>query len=235
MLITAIILAGGLGTRLRSVVPDLPKPMALINDRPFLEYQLDYWIAQGIKRFILSIGYKHEIIVDYFGNHYKNAELEYVIEQTPLGTGGGLLLAAAKTDHDSSFLLLNGDTFFEVNLGKLINFAQKHDSDWCFSLCSKNESCARYMSIDIQPEGNIISLKSENKQTKYFFNGGVYWVHQRALLDYKLGLNDKISLEDYMIPRALKSNKRLFGIEFTGKFIDIGVPEDYKRASLLLI
>ena len=93
---TAVILAGGLGTRLRSIIPNLPKPMAPIGDRPFLEYQLDYWIAQGVNRFVLSVGYRHQVIIDYFGNSYKGVEVDYVIEQKPLGTGGALLLAAEK-------------------------------------------------------------------------------------------------------------------------------------------
>jgi len=87
--ISALVLAGGLGTRLRSAVPDLPKPMAPINGRPFLEYLLDYWINQGVDRFVLSVGYRHEIITEHFGNKYKEAQIEYVIEKTLLGTGGG--------------------------------------------------------------------------------------------------------------------------------------------------
>jgi D-glycero-alpha-D-manno-heptose 1-phosphate guanylyltransferase len=89
-MITAIVLAGGLGTRLRSVVPDLPKPMAPIKGRPFLEYQLDYWIAQGVDRFVLSLGYRHEVIVEHFGNSYQGVKLDYVVEPTPLGTEAAL-------------------------------------------------------------------------------------------------------------------------------------------------
>ena len=102
---TAVILAGGLGTRLRSAVPDLPKPMAPVAGRPFLEHLLDYWIAQGINRFVLSVGYRHESIVDHFGVAYKSAELLYAIEETPLGTGGALLLAAGKVAAGESFLV----------------------------------------------------------------------------------------------------------------------------------
>ena len=89
---TAIVLAGGLGTRLKSVVSELPKPMAPIQGRPFLEYLLDYWIAQGICHFILSVGYRHEVITAHFGIHYRGAQIDYAIEATPLGTGGGCCL-----------------------------------------------------------------------------------------------------------------------------------------------
>ena len=107
---TAIILAGGLGARLNNTVPNLPKPMAPINNRPFLEHQMDYWIGQGINRFILSVGYLKDLIIDHFGDKYKKASIEYAIEHKPLGTGGGLLLAAKNITEP--FLVLNGDTFF---------------------------------------------------------------------------------------------------------------------------
>ena len=103
-----------MGTRLRSAVPDLPKPMAPIKGRPFLEYQMDYWINQGVNQFLISVGYKKEAIVSHFGASYKGAQVKYVMEEQPLGTGGGLLLAAQ--DLDEPFLLLNGDTFFEADL-----------------------------------------------------------------------------------------------------------------------
>lgn len=230
---SAVILAGGLGTRLRSVVPDLPKPMAPISGRPFLEHQLDYWIEQGVSRFVLSVGYRYEAIVEHFGNRYKDAELDYVIETTPLGTGGGLLLAANKIAKEGSFLLLNGDTYFAVDLKTLIEFASANDADWCFSLFRTNEE-GRYMGIDISPQGRISSLKSGMGQPGRLANGGVYWVNSRSLLAEGFSPGDKVSLEDDIFPAAMASGQRLMGIEFSGTFIDIGVPEDYHRAPALL-
>lgn len=230
---SAIILAGGLGTRLRSTVPDLPKPMAPIHGRPFLEYQIEYWIAQGIRRFVLSLGYRHEAIVQHFGARYKGAELEYVIEQTPLGTGGGLLLAAEKAGQGVPFLVLNGDTYFAVDWKVLSAFAQTHDADWCFSLFRTNEK-ERYMGMEVSPQGRITSLSSGSAHAGRLANGGVYWVHPRALLGGRFAPGDKVSLEDDMFPAALASGQRLVGIEFSGAFIDIGVPDDYHRAATLL-
>lgn len=230
---TAIVLAGGLGTRLRSVVPDLPKPMAPIGGRPFLEYQLDYWIAQGVSRFVLSVGYRHEVIVNYFGNSHKGAELDYVIEQTPLGTGGGLLLAAEKIDGAARFLLLNGDTYFAVGLEALTEFSQANDADWCFSLFRTNEE-GRYMGMDVSPQGRITSLKSGAGQSGRLANGGVYLVRLDALQSEKFPPGVKVSLEDDILPVAMESGQRLFGLEFHGNFIDIGVPDDYYRAPTLL-
>ncbi len=231
---TAIILAGGLGTRLRSAVPDLPKPMAPIGGRPFLEYQLDYWIAQGVSHFVLSVSYRHEAIVDYFGNSYKGTELDYVIEQMPLGTGGGLLLAAEKVGNDAPFLLLNGDTYFAADLKALTKFSQANDADWCFSLFRTNEK-GRYMGMDVSSQGQITSLKSGTGHLGRLANGGVYWVHPRALRGGKFAPGDKASLEDDIFPAAMASGQRLFGIEFPGTFIDIGVPDDYHRAPALLV
>ena len=88
MVTTAIILAGGLGTRLRETVPNLPKPMVPIHNRPFLEHQMDYWIEQGITQFILSVGYLKDIIINHFGNSYKGVSIDYAIDTSPLGTGG---------------------------------------------------------------------------------------------------------------------------------------------------
>lgn len=230
---SAVILAGGLGTRLRSVVSDLPKPMAPIGGRPFLEYQLDYWISQGISRFVLSVGYRHEAITGHFGSRYKGIQLDYAVEEHPLGTGGGFLLAAEQLGQGQPFLLLNGDTYFKADWTVLDAFAVEHDADWCFSLFRTSEK-GRYMGIEMSAQGRITSLKSGVEQGPRLANGGVYWVHPRALsAAWRLG--EKLSLEDDLFPHALAAGRRLFGREFRGTFIDIGVPDDYHRAPSLLV
>ncbi len=229
---SAVILAGGLGTRLRSVVSDVPKPMAPVGGRPFLEYQLEYWINQGISRFVLSVGYRHEAITEHFGSRYKGVELEYAVEEQPLGTGGGLLLAAEKLKQDTPFLLLNGDTYFEADWNVLDACAVEHNADWCFSLFKTIEK-GRYMGIEMSDQGLITSLKSGVEQGPRLANGGVYWVHPRALSgDWRSG--ERLSLEDDLFPQALAAGRRILGIEFRGTFIDIGVPDDYHRAPSLL-
>jgi D-glycero-alpha-D-manno-heptose 1-phosphate guanylyltransferase len=231
--ISAVILAGGLGTRLRSVVPDLPKPMAPISGRPFLEHQIDYWMRQGIGHFVLSVGYRYQTIIDHFGNRYKDADIDYVIEKNPLGTGGGLLLAADKLNNDTPFLLLNGDTYFAVDLQILDCFARSKDADWCFSLFSTQEE-GRYMGMDVSPQGEILSLKQGASKSRRLANGGVYWVNLPALRGTGFVSGDKVSLEDDIFPAAMAAGQHLMGVEFTGAFIDIGVPDDYHRASEVL-
>jgi len=227
----AIILAGGKGTRLRSVVSDVPKPMAPINNRPFLEYQMDYWIKQGIEQFIISVGYKKEVIIDYFGDNYKIAKIDYVVEDQPLGTGGGFLLALK--DVDENCLLLNGDTFFEVDLSLLNKIHDENSSDWTMSLFRANES-GRYMGIDVDKNGKILSLESGTDKIGRLANGGVYLCNPSFIKKVGQNFVGKVSLEDELMPHFLQEQGRLFGVEFSGKFIDIGVPDDYYRASSIL-
>ena len=170
---TAIILAGGLGTRLKKAVPNLPKPMAPILGRPFLEYQMDYWIGQGVNKFILSIGYLNQAITEHFGREYQEASIDYVIEDKPLGTGGALLMAAQGLNEP--FLVLNGDTFFEVDLSLLHDFHKEQRSEWTLSLFRANQS-ERYMGLKLADNGAILALESGSSDSN-LFNGGVYLIN----------------------------------------------------------
>lgn len=219
----AIILAGGLGTRLRPVVADLPKPMAPINGRPFLELQMDYWISQGVSRFVLSIGYLAETISRHFGSSYGGARVDYAVEEAPLGTGGAVLLAARRVG-GGPFLLLNGDTFFEAQLAQLASFHQRNRSDVTLSLFRTTDT-ARYTGVQVDSDGRVRALRGEGPGA--LANGGVYLVNPECLGNAPVA---KCSFEADIFPRLLASGARVFGIEFPGRFIDIGVPEDYFRA-----
>ncbi|MHB8388462.1 MAG: sugar phosphate nucleotidyltransferase [Acidobacteriaceae bacterium] len=224
---TAIILAGGLGTRLRSAVPDLPKPMAPINGRPFLEHQMDYWIGQGMNHFVVSVGYMKEVIMEYFGSSYRATPLTYAIEEEPLGTGGGLLLAA--TGLNEPFLLLNGDTFFEVDFNELRKFHANHQSEWTCSLFRANEN-GRYMGMDVNLDGEIMPLKLGADESGRLANGGVYLINPSVLAKTTFPPGHKLSLEDDLLPAFRAQGGKLYGFESAGIFIDIGVPKDYFRA-----
>ncbi|MCQ8102491.1 sugar phosphate nucleotidyltransferase [Methylomonas sp. SURF-2] len=230
---TAIVLGGGLGTRLRDAVPDLPKPMAPINGRPFLDYLIEYWRGQGVRRFILSVGYRRDAIIDYFGDHYRDAAIDYAVEDTPLGTGGGVLLAARNIAAGERFLLLNGDTFFAVDFERLMRCAQRNDADCCFSMFRSNTE-GRYMAMEVADDGCIRSLKSGKAGVGSLANGGVYYLRRCALQEERFTLRANWSLEDDIFPAALAAGRRLIGVEFLGGFIDIGVPEDYARAGQVL-
>jgi D-glycero-alpha-D-manno-heptose 1-phosphate guanylyltransferase len=229
---TAIILAGGLGTRLRSVVSDLPKPMAPVNKRPFLEHLLEYWTEEGVTRFILSVGYKHELISDHFGTEFMGVPVEYAVEDTPLGTGGGLVLAMDLVAGDDRVLALNGDTFFMANLSQLQKFASDNHADWCFSLFRSND-ISRYMGMSVSDEGRVISLKDRINTGVPLVNGGAYLASPVAIKG-KYQAGEKLSLEDDIFQHALDDHLRIFGMEFPGTFIDIGIPDDYHRAKKIL-
>ncbi len=230
---TAIILAGGLGTRLRSVVSDVPKPMAPINGRPFLELLMDYWIGQGITRFILSVGYQHGAITEHFGSTYGRAQLSYAIEHERLGTGGGLLLAVQQLNDEDAFLLLNGDTFFAVDLPALDRFARQSESGWVLSLFRAGEA-NRYMGITLDARQHIVSLASQRGLPGCLANGGVYWVRISSLATLPFTPGQAVSLEDTLLPALLDSTTTLSGFAANGTFIDIGIPDDYQRAAQLL-
>jgi len=226
---SAIILAGGLGTRLRSVVTEVPKPMAPIQGRPFLEYQMDYWIDQGIDHFVLSVGYLKNKIIDHFGDKYKGIAVDYAVEETPLGTGGGLLLAMKRLNPNNPFLVLNGDTFFEVQLKQLESFFNENDADLCFSLFRTSEQ-GRYMGIELDETGRIVSLKAGDATPGRYANGGVYLINPRSLSGFSIAAGMKISLEEDIFDSLLREGRRLYGCEFKGSFVDIGIPNDYFRS-----
>ena len=231
MVTTAIILAGGLGTRLKKVVQDQPKPMALIHGRPFLEYQIDFWISQGVTKFILSVGYLKQTIIDHFGDSYLTASIDYIVEDEPLGTGGALLLASQGLKE--TFLLLNGDTLFEVNLNNLIAFHKKQQAELTLSLFKSNQ-LGRYMGVDLEDNGEILSLQSGGNELTLLANGGVYLVNPSSLQRLNYKPFTKSSLEDDLLPKFISLSGALYGLESSGKFIDIGVPEDYYRAQKIL-
>lgn len=230
---TAIILAGGLGTRLRPVVPELPKPMAPVNGRPFLAYQMDYWIAQGVRRFVLSVGYRAQAIIEHFGLSYRGVAIDYAIEQAPLGTGGGLLHAVQGRGLDAPFLVLNGDTFIEVDYAALRQFHVERRAAWTISLFRADEA-GRYMGIRVDADGRIRSLSSGNGQPSGLSNGGAYLIEPDTIGLLGFSAGNRISLEDDILPQVVASDMALYGMECGGRFVDIGVPDDYFLAAQIL-
>lgn len=227
----ALILAGGLGTRLRSAVSDVPKPMADICGRPFLEYLMTYWIGQGVSKFVLSVGYMSESIVNHFGNSFRCVPIEYLVETEPLGTGGALLSASRYLEEP--FLLLNGDTFFDLKLSTLLEFHRTKKSKLSFALFRANEA-DRYGGVVKDSSGRIEQLVSNKGKVGALANAGVYIVDPAVVKTDEFVSKKKYSLEEDLIPFLLKSGCPMFGIECIGEFIDIGVPRDYFRAAEIL-
>lgn len=228
---TAIILAGGLGTRLRSVLPDLPKPMAPVNGRPFLEHLMDYWIDQGVDSFILSVGYMKDVIIEHFRSVYRYVPISYSLEETPLGTGGALLIASRTLK--APFLVLNGDTFFEVPLSSLTTFYKRNASECNLSLFRVGED-KRFGGIVIDESNRIISFDAAKSLPGALANGGVYLFSPSLMSRTRFIAGDMCSLEKEFIPELLALGVKIHGIEFLGRFIDIGLPSDLARANTFL-
>lgn len=233
MIRQAIVLAGGLGTRLRSAVKDVPKPMAPIQGVPFLELLLRYWRRQGVERFILSVGYKAEIIEQHFGNHFEGATVEYAVEQMPLGTGGALMHAFSKLAPCETFLFLNGDTFFEVPVDALQSFHSLNDSDVTFSLFRPSQN-TRYSGLPVLPDGRITEFRSQGASQDPLVNAGVYLFNTEFLKTNWVETPPALSLESQLFSAWLQRGARFYGKEFAGRFIDIGIPEDYHKAHTVL-
>ena len=223
----AIILAGGMGTRLRDVIADAPKSMAPINGRPFLEYQLDLLDRWGLKRVILSVGYQKELIRLHFGEEYKSLELVYAEEEEPLGTGGAILNALQSVQGYSVFIF-NGDTYFDVNLQRLDDFRRIKECDLCLAMRFEIDP-ARFGLLEFDNNNRITRFyeKSEGPDEGYI-NGGVYIVRRDYLLHF--GLPEKFSFEKDFLQEYYQTEE-FYGMRCFSYFRDIGIPEDYQKAN----
>lgn len=226
----AIILAGGLGTRLRSVVPEVPKPLAPINGRPFLEYLLDYWIGQGITRFILAVGYRHDLIRQHFGGSYRNTPIVYSIEERPLGTGGGLLLAVRELEKHGPVLVLNGDTYFVVALNAMLAFHGAQNAVITMALFEATDA-GRYHCVELDKEHRVTHFVENSTSQNYVANGGVYIFDDMYKMKNCWPSDSPLSLERDILPAEIKNKTAVFGFRPGAGFIDIGIPQDYARAA----
>jgi D-glycero-alpha-D-manno-heptose 1-phosphate guanylyltransferase len=223
----AIILAGGFGTRLQSVVSDLPKPMAVVNGKPFLDYQLFYLKHFGIKKVILSVGHLHEKIVSQYKNNFEGIEIDYAIETTPIGTGGGIRMAIEQCNPGSAFVL-NGDSFFDIDLNSFSNQHLASRAD-CSLALRKVENAARYGTVNLSGHSKIISFKEKTGEVKPgLINAGIYLLEKEIYLQ-KTEPAKNFSIEKDFFEKKL-SELHVFGFEYDGYFIDIGIPEDYIKA-----
>tara|TARA_B100000683_G_scaffold227804_1_gene227392 strand:+ start:3847 stop:4551 length:705 start_codon:yes stop_codon:yes gene_type:complete len=225
----AIVLAGGFGTRLKGVLSDLPKPMAPIGNKPFLYYLLSYLLEEGIEHVVLSVGYKHEAIKNYFGKRFKNMRLTYALEETPLGTGGGIKKSLSLCKEQAIFVL-NGDSFFDVSFD-ILRRHWRLDRPLILSLCSMRH-CSRYGAVEIDSLGKVIAFKEKQYFDQAAINGGVYLMSRDIFENFSL--EKEFSFEKEVLEKGLNVI-RIQALVFENYFIDIGIPEDYKRAQKELL
>lgn len=229
----AIILAGGLGTRLNSVVSDVPKCMAPVNGKPFIAYVIEYLNSQGIVKFIFSLGYKHEMIVDYLKNeftiHDSQFTIQYSIENEPLGTGGAIKLGCSLAK-EKTVLVANGDTFFKIDTQQLSEFHKSYKAH-CTLTLKPLTNFSRYGAVKLNHDNSIKNFKEKQHYEAGLINGGVYALDAEKFLEEELP--EKFSFEkDYL--EKLYKQRRFYGIIQDEYFIDIGIPEDYARAQMEL-
>ncbi len=231
----AVILCGGLGRRLRSVVPELPKCLAAVGDRPFLEYVLLHLRAEGIREVVLCTGYRSEHVADYFETGKRwGMSLTYSIEKESLGTGGALKKAGAYI-HGSPFLALNGDSILDVNLAQMVAFHNANRALVTIAL-AQVESGERYGSVDTDAQGCVTAFREKGAraitslatmETAARINGGVYVMDSKVLAEIPPA-PPPVSLETEVFPCL--AGLGVYGYPTTGYFVDIGVPEDYAKA-----
>lgn len=230
--LTALVLAGGFGTRLQSVVKDVPKPMADVRGEPFLAHLMRYYIAQGVTQFILSVGYKAEVIQNYFGDRFDSANIRYIVETTPLGTGGAIKRALSQVPAEwQPQLILNGDTWYEPNVLQLKSFAQAKRRPVCLSVKTIPVN-DRYGSVLLEANGNINGFRSEPNDNANI-NAGCYLIEPIALRAVLSSYPETFSFEADCLPRLAKA-EQLSGYVMDATFLDIGIPVDYAKAASLL-
>lgn len=221
-----IVLAGGLGTRLQSVIGNYPKCMAEVNGKPFLHYLFDYLEeCQCISRVILSLGHRHDVILEWLKTESRPFTVDHVIEETPLGTGGGISLALSKAI-DENVLVLNGDTMFCVALDELMNFHIASRSATTLAL-KHMKFFERYGVVKVDSTHHITAFEEKKIYEEGYINGGVYAINKSSLINRNLPV--KYSFEkDYL--EAFVNEHAFYGYESEAYFIDIGIPSDYTLA-----
>ena len=220
-----IILAGGFGKRLLDVVSDVPKCLALINGTPFLDYLIKYLQKYGVSRIILSLGYKSDFIMSYIKEFHPNIDVTFVIEDSPLGTGGAIK-ASLKEVSTRNVLVVNGDTYFNINLNAFYKAALVNQYPFTLAL-QKIEKNYRYGFVELDDKNEIIRFCEKQETNNVLINTGFYLIDKEQV-NFDV-YNEVFSLENDFFESNLRKIK-LYGIEFDNEFIDIGIPKDFYRA-----
>jgi D-glycero-alpha-D-manno-heptose 1-phosphate guanylyltransferase len=220
----AIILAGGLGTRLRSSVPDLPKCMAPVGGRPFIAYITDYFRRAGISSFVFALGYKRAAFDDFFHDYFPSGGYAVSLEAEPLGTGGAIRQACTMAS-EKTVLVLNGDTFFRIGLEALSDLHADRRAD-C-TLCLKPmRDFDRFGVVEQDVTQRVVGFREKKAYREGLINGGVYALDRDNFL--REDLPAVFSFEKDYLEKVLDS-RRIYGVIQDQFFIDIGIPEDYRR------
>jgi len=226
--VEAIILAGGFGTRLREIISDVPKPMAPIAGRPFLEILLGNLEKKGFKRIILSLGYKADKVIMHFGSRFRSMELSYEIESSPLGTGGAVRASLMQCQNNHVFVF-NGDTFLDLETSQIEALWVANQNP--IIVAREVQDTLRYGRL-FDDGGYVSELVDKGVTGPGLINAGCYLLPIDVLDSYELGQVFSLE-EDFLKMYIQKSPVELFITK--GYFIDIGIPSDYQRAQIELL
>jgi D-glycero-alpha-D-manno-heptose 1-phosphate guanylyltransferase len=219
----AIILAGGLGSRLKSVVNDRPKVMALISGKPFLNYIIEYLIENGVTSFVFSLGYLSDHITDFISELQLDISVKYSIETVQLGTGGAIKQALDFITTDN-VIVVNADTYFNVDLKNMMKQHLWYNADCTVSL-KKLKNFNRYGTVEINDEGKVISFIEKKQTEEGLISGGYLILNKKKFLECTNTFPKIFSIETDFLQKMLKIN--VYSYLCNGFFIDIGIPEDY--------
>lgn len=220
----AIVLAGGLGTRLAGRLNGVPKPMAPVAGRPFLEILLNQLERAGCARAILSVGHLHEVIERHFGTSFRGMRIDYAIEHAPLGTGGAIR-AALREAAEKSILVLNGDTFLDADYAAMMRFHQEEAAGLTIAIAHRAD-IARYGGVMVS-HGRITGFQEKGRSGAGWINAGAYAMDKE--MPWPAHLKEKFSFEtDFLAPEIAALAPAAYQVN--GFFLDIGVPEDLDRA-----
>jgi D-glycero-alpha-D-manno-heptose 1-phosphate guanylyltransferase len=222
----ALILAGGKGTRLRHLLNNKPKALANVNGVPFLSYIISLLLKNNINSFIFALGYLHEQIEQYLIDFHKDLNYKISIEYEPLGTGGAIINSLNLID-GKHFLIINADTFFDVNIGMLLDFHNKQEADCTIALkLMKNYN--RYGTVVLNIDKKIEKFEEKTFNESGYINSGYILINKNILLNLT---KKNFSFEIDFLEKSL-NNLNLFGFQHNGYFIDIGVSEDYNKSQI---
>ena len=225
----AIVLAGGLGTRIQAVLPGTPKCMAVVNGKPFLTYVLNYLADQGINKAILSVGYLKDQIINYFGGDYKSLKIEYAIENEPLGTGGAVKLSFGFCKQDE-VIVLNGDTCFFPDLKAMEDLHFAATADITIAVKQMTDT-ARYGLVRTDQSGRISDFREKELASgEGLINGGIYLINRKIVNTFS---GQKFSLENDIFKKSC-SEFKMQAFKSDAFFLDIGIPEDYIKAQTMI-
>jgi D-glycero-alpha-D-manno-heptose 1-phosphate guanylyltransferase len=221
----AIILSGGLGERLRQAVPELPKSLAPVAGQPFLVFVIRHLLSQGVRKFIFSLGYKHELIEKFLEDHFPALDYIGVIEEQPLGTGGAIKLACQKIILENA-IIVNGDSIFKSDLRAMAKSHEANKAECTIGLKAMTDF-ERYGVVEMDDDGKVKNFKEKQFYKSGLINAGTYILNRKSFLNKKWP--ERFSFEKDYLEKEFPQGK-IFGFLEDQYFIDIGIPEDYLKA-----